>query len=74
MKRTFHILFALFGLIPTLLSQVVQREIAPEIDYSRTPRQYYIGRITDDGVKNYDERLIIGLSGLAEGQRIAKSI
>lgn len=70
MKRTFHILFALFGLIPTLLSQVVQREIAPEIDYSRTPRQYYIGRITVDGVKNYDERLLIGLSGLAEGQRI----
>lgn len=70
MKRTFHILFALFGLIPTLLSQVVQREIAPEIDYSRTPRQYYIGRITVDGVKNYDERLLIGLSGLAEGQKI----
>jgi outer membrane protein insertion porin family len=49
---------------------VVQREIAPEIDYSRTPRQYYIGRITVDGVKNYDERLLIGLSGLAEGQKI----
>lgn len=49
---------------------MVQREIAPEIDYSRTPRQYYIGRITVDGVKNYDERLLIGLSGLAEGQKI----
>ena len=70
MKRTYLIIFALFGLIPTLFSQVVQHEIAPEIDYSRTPRQYYIGRITVDGVKNYDERLLIGLSGLAEGQKI----
>ncbi|MBQ2301433.1 MAG: outer membrane protein assembly factor BamA [Bacteroidaceae bacterium] len=70
MKRTYLIIFVLFGLIPTLFSQVVQREIVPEIDYSRTPRQYYIGRITVDGVKNYDERLLIGLSGLAEGQKI----
>ena len=56
-------------LLPTL-SQVVRREVAPDIDYSRTPRQYYIGQITIDGVKNYDERLLIGLSGLAEGQKI----
>ena len=53
-----------------MLSQVVRREVAPEIDYSRTPRQYYIGQITIDGVKNYDDRLLIGLSGLAEGQKI----
>ena len=70
MKRTYLIIFALFGLLLPLLPQVVKREIAPEIDYSRTPRQYYIGRITIDGVKNYDERLLIGLSGLKEGQKI----
>ncbi|MBR5053891.1 MAG: outer membrane protein assembly factor BamA [Bacteroidaceae bacterium] len=70
MKRTYLIIFALFGLLLPLLPQVVKREIAPEIDYSRTPRQYYIGRITIDGVKNYDERLLIGLSGLTEGQKI----
>ncbi|MBO7119194.1 MAG: outer membrane protein assembly factor BamA [Bacteroidaceae bacterium] len=70
MKRTYLIILALFGLLPPLLSQVVQREVAPEIDYSRTPRQYYIGEITIDGVKNYDDRLLIGLSGLAEGQKI----
>jgi outer membrane protein insertion porin family len=69
-KRTYLIIFALFGLLLPLLPQVVKREIAPEIDYSRTPRQYYIGQITIDGVKNYDERLLIGLSGLAEGQKI----
>ena len=48
----------------------MHREVAPDIDYSRTPRQYYIGQITIDGVKNYDERLLIGLSGLAQGQKI----
>ena len=53
-----------------MLAQVVKREVAPEIDYSRTPRQYYIGKITIDGVENYDERLLIGLSGLTEGQRV----
>ena len=70
MKRTYLIIFCLFGLLSPLLSQVVQREVAPEIDYSRTPRQYYIGQITIDGVKNYDDRLLIGLSGLTEGQKI----
>ena len=70
MKRTYLIIIALLGLLSPALSQIVQREVAPEIDYSRTPRPYYIGQITIDGVKNYDERLLIGLSGLAEGQRI----
>ena len=70
MKRTYLIIFCLFGLFSSLLSQVVRREVAPDIDYSRTPRQYYIGQITIDGVKNYDDRLLIGLSGLAEGQKI----
>ena len=70
MKRTYLIIIGLFGLLLPLLPQVLKREVAPEIDYSRTPKQYYIGQITVDGVKNYDERLLIGLSGLAEGQKI----
>ena len=70
MKRIYLIIISLFGLLPTILSQVVQREIAPEIDYSRTPRQYYIGDITIDGVSNYDDYLLIGLSGLSKGQKI----
>ena len=70
MKKTYLILFCLFGLLLPLLPQVVKREVAPEIDYSRTPKQYFIGQITIDGVKNYDDRLLIGLSGLAEGQKI----
>ncbi|MBR6031449.1 MAG: outer membrane protein assembly factor BamA [Bacteroidaceae bacterium] len=69
-KRIYLIIYSLFGLLLPLLSQVVQREVAPEIDYSRSPRQYYIGDITIDGVKNYDDYLLIGLSGLSKGQRI----
>ncbi len=70
MKRTCLIIVSLFGLLLPLLPQVVHREVAPEIDYSRTPKEYYIGEITVDGVNNYDERLLIGLSGLSEGQKI----
>ena len=70
MKKTSLIVIFLFGLLPVLHSQVALRDVAPEIDYSRTPKQYHIGRITVDGVKNYDERLLIGLSGLSEGQKI----
>ena len=70
MKRALFIILILIGTFLPSFSQVVQREVAPEIDYSRTPRQYYINKITIDGVKNYDEHLLIGLSGLSEGQKI----
>ena len=70
MKRIYLIIFCLIGLTLPLSAQVVRREVAPEIDYSLTPRQYNIAKITIDGVKNYDDRLLIGLSGLAEGQNI----
>ncbi len=41
------------------------------LDYSLTPKEYYIGGITVDGVKNYDDFLLIGLSGLSVGQRVS---
>ncbi len=46
------------------------REVAPAIDYSRTPRWFYIGGIRVEGVQNYDESLLVGLSGLTVGDRI----
>lgn len=54
-----------------LFAQVQERIVNPVIDYQRTPRQYIIGGITVDGVKNYDDFVLIGLSGLAKGQRIS---
>ena len=53
-----------------LFAQVQERIIRPTIDYARTPAQYYIGGITVDGVKSYDDYVLIGLSGLSKGQRI----
>ena len=53
-----------------LHAQNLERVVNPVIDYARTPQQYYIGGITVDGVKSYDDYVLIGLSGLAKGQRI----
>lgn len=44
--------------------------VKPVIDYSRTPQNYTIGGIAVEGVKNYDDYLLIGLSGLSVGQDI----
>lgn len=44
--------------------------VKPTIEYSRTPQNYTIGGIAVEGVKNYDDYLLIGLSGLSVGQRI----
>lgn len=52
------------------LGQVVQRDLNPIIDYSRTPRGYHIAAIKVSGVQNYDEYLLVGLSGLTIGQYV----
>ena len=51
-----------------VVAQTVQ--VKPQVDYSRTPRTYTIGGISVGGVNNYDEYLLIGLSGLSVGQRV----
>ncbi len=42
----------------------------PVILYSGTPKKYEIGGIKVEGVKNYEDYVLIGLSGLAVGQKI----
>ena len=54
-----------------LAAQSVQKEVKPNIDYGRTPREVIIGGITVSGTTNYDEYLLIGLSGLQVGDKIA---
>ena len=70
MKRIYIVILLLAALLPDVFGQVGQREIAPTIDYSRTPRTYYIANIAIDGIKNYDDYLLLGLSGLTVGQPI----
>ena len=43
----------------------------PVILYSATPKKYKIGGIKVEGVKNYEDYVLIGLSGLSVGQTIA---
>ena len=64
-----YILPASFGLGMRLYAQT-EHIVNPTIDYSRTPQQYYIGDITVEGVKTYEDFVLIGLSGLSKGQRI----
>ena len=64
------IAIAMAGALP-LSAQLADKVVNPIIDYSRTPRQYYIGDITVGGVQNYDDFVLIGLSGLSKGQLIS---
>ena len=69
-NRLYIILYILAVAVLNVPAQQVQREITPVIDYSRTPRTFRIANIEVDGVQNYDEYLLVGLSGLTVGQPI----
>ena len=43
---------------------------SPVILYSATPKKYEIGGIKVEGVENYEDYVLIGLSGLSTGQTI----
>ncbi|MBQ7495958.1 MAG: outer membrane protein assembly factor BamA [Bacteroidaceae bacterium] len=53
-----------------LHAQVQERVVNPTVDYQRTPQEYYIGGISVEGVKTYDDYMLVGLSGLAIGQKV----
>ncbi len=48
----------------------VEENDTPVILYSGTPKKYEIGGIKVEGVKNYEDYVLIGLSGLSVGQTI----
>ena len=48
----------------------IQENNNPVILYSGTPKKYEIGGIKVEGVKNYEDYVLIGLSGLSVGQVI----
>ena len=64
-RFSLSLLFCLLG----TLSVMAQNEI-PNVDYSRSPRKYTIGGINVDGLPNYDDYVLIGLSGLTVGQQV----
>lgn len=49
---------------PSVQAQTEERQVKPTVEYSRIPRSYTIGGISVEGAKNYDDYMLIGLSGL----------
>lgn len=74
--RIFSILvtfFCLFSCALTIVAQDVNNTgetEEPVILYSGTPKKYQIADIKVVGAPNYEDYVIIGLSGLSKGQRI----
>ena len=70
MKRKYLILLLLISTALPVMAQSLNRETNPVVDYGRTPREYILGGITVSGAKNYDDFLLIGLSGLQVGEKV----
>ena len=75
--RIFSILTAficLFGCVLTSAAQDANGTdddaAKPVILYSGAPKKYEIAEIKVEGVKNYEDYVLIGLSGLSVGQTI----
>ena len=71
-KKLIAFVFALAVFIP-LMGQTVEAALSanskPEIYYS-SPREYKIAGIAVSGVDNYEDYVLIGLSGLSVGQMV----
>ena len=61
--------FYLLAFLPGSVS-AQNKIVNPDISYAGTPRQCEIGGITVKGVEDYEDMMIINLSGLHVGQRI----
>jgi len=71
-KRIIAFLCALTGLFTFLIQQIEAApsdEKAPEVYYA-SPREYKIAGIVVSGVDNYEDYVLIGLSGLSVGQMV----
>ena len=64
---TFICLFC-FAVTGTAQNADTDEDSKPVILYSGTPKKYEIADIKVEGVKNYEDYVLIGLSGLSVGQ------
>ena len=71
--NVFKYLFLIVALAFSCLEETRAQEKVeyPDISYAGTPRQCIIGGITTEGVKAYDEYVLLGLSGLEVGQVVS---
>ncbi|MDE5787299.1 MAG: outer membrane protein assembly factor BamA [Bacteroidaceae bacterium] len=72
MKVKYSILLLLLfcTTLPAAAQDLLRKEVAPVVDYGRTPKEYVLGGITVSGATNYDEYLLIALSGLQVGEKV----
>ena len=68
--RALAVCFLSCTLLPAKAQQTEEKQVNPPILYTSTPRTYEIGGIAVSGVKNYEDFVLIGLSGLSVGQRV----
>ncbi|MBP3773916.1 MAG: outer membrane protein assembly factor BamA [Bacteroidaceae bacterium] len=54
----------------TLRAQDEILKVNPKIEYSSSPTDYVIDGIVIDGVKEYDQNVLLGISGLSIGQTV----
>lgn len=72
-RISYILLFFILGMsvLPTAAQEnTLPVKEKPTILYSGTPKKYEIGGIEVSGIKNYEDYVLIGLSGLAVGQKI----
>ncbi|MBQ8224015.1 MAG: outer membrane protein assembly factor BamA [Bacteroides sp.] len=67
----FVVLVYLFGSTQTIAAQDTKDTEKPVVLYSGTPKKYEIADIKVEGAKNYEDYVIIGLSGLSKKQVIS---
>ena len=76
MRYRFSIILSTLACLLCICNQSHAQEITaeenndPVILYSATPKKYEIGGIKVEGVKNYEDYVLIGLSGLSVGQTV----
>ena len=56
--------------VPVAQAQTEEKQVKPTVEYTRLPRAYTIESIAVEGAKNYDDYMLIGLSGLSIGQKV----
>ncbi len=59
---------ALASFMPATAQDTGNKRIAPDITYTANHQTYILGGLTVDGVKEYDEDLLLSISGLVVGQ------
>ena len=68
----FTLFVCLFGLLPAGYAQDINTtgDSEPVILYTGTPKKYIIADIKVEGIENYEDELLIGISQLSVGQEI----